>query len=162
LLVAPAAGMLSDRIGQRPLMLVGLLLQAAGLAWFALIGKTGADYAQLVLPLLIAGVGVSMPFATTGTAALSAIAPRDMGKASGATNTLRQFGGAFGIAVATAVFAAHGQLGAAETFDAGFRPALAVAAGVSALGAITALAVSTRRLEAARQADASTVAVGNA
>jgi len=64
-----------------------------------------------------------------------------MGKASGANSTLRQFGGAFGIAVAAAVFAANGHIGTAASFDAGFQPALAVAASLSLLGALTALAV---------------------
>ena len=145
LVVAPLAGALSDRIGQRPVMLAGLLLHAVGLAWFALVTGPGVSYLQLVLPLLVAGIGVSMPFATTATAALSAVAPADMGKASGAANTLRQFGAAFGIAIATAIFAANGHLGSAAAFDAGFRPALAAAAGMSLLGAITALAVSSRR-----------------
>src|ERR671936_136626 len=35
LVVAPLAGMLSDRIGRRPLLVTGLVLQAAGLAWIA-------------------------------------------------------------------------------------------------------------------------------
>ena len=51
-----------------------------------------------------------------------------MGKAAGANSTLQRFGGVFGIAVATAVFAANGHLGTAVSFDAGFRPALVVAA----------------------------------
>jgi len=79
------------------------------------------------------------------TAALSAVAPRDVGKASGATSTLQRFGGVFGIAVVTAVFAANGHLGTPASVDAGFRPVLAVAAGLSVLGAITALAVGSRR-----------------
>jgi hypothetical protein len=88
-----------------------------------------------------AGVGVSMALPTAATAALSAVPPADLGKASGVNGTLRQFGGAFGIATAAAVFAAHGHLGSAVSFTAGFRPALVVAAGFSLLGAITALAV---------------------
>ena len=47
----------------------------------------------------------------------------------------------FGIATAAAVFAAHGHLGSAVSFTAGFRPALVVAAGFSLLGAVSALAV---------------------
>ena len=146
LLVAPLAGLLSDRIGQRPLIIAGLVLQAAGLAWFALVAGPAVPYVQLVAPLVVAGAGVSMPFATTATAALSAVVTADVGKASGATNTLRQLGAAVGIAVTTAVFAANGQLGSPAAFDAGFRPALGVAAGISLLGAITALAVATHRV----------------
>ncbi|HKF75086.1 MAG TPA: DHA2 family efflux MFS transporter permease subunit [Candidatus Dormibacteraeota bacterium] len=148
LVVAPLAGALSDRIGQRPLMALGMLLQGAGFVWIALVASTGVGYDRLVIPLVIAGVGVSMVFATAPTAALNAAAPQDMGKASGANGTLQRFGGAFGIAVTTAVFAAHGHLGAPASFDAGFKPAMAVAAGLSLLGAASALAVTSRRRRA--------------
>jgi EmrB/QacA subfamily drug resistance transporter len=145
LLVAPAAGALSDRIGQRPVMAAGMLLQGVGLAWFALVATTSVGYGQLVAPLLVAGVGISMALPTTATAALSAVAPADMGKAAGANGTLQRFGGAFGIAASTAVFAANGQLGTPPSFTAGFRPALALAAGLSLLGVVSALAVSRKR-----------------
>jgi len=144
-LVAPAAGVLSDRIGRRPLMAAGMLLQGVGLAWFALVATMGAGYGQLVLPLVVAGVGVSMALPTTPTAILGAVAPPDMGKASGTNSTLQRFGSVFAIAVVSAVFATTGHLGSPASFDAGFRPALAVAAGLSALGAISAIAVGSRR-----------------
>jgi EmrB/QacA subfamily drug resistance transporter len=149
LLVAPAAGVLSDRIGQRPVMAAGMLLQGVGLAWFALLATPSVDYTHLVAPLLVGGVGISMALPTTPTAALGAVAPADIGKASGANGTLQRFGGAFGVAAATAVFAANGHLGTPTSFTAGFRPALALAAGLSLLGVVSALAVSgNRRLPA--------------
>jgi EmrB/QacA subfamily drug resistance transporter len=148
LVVAPLAGALSDRIGQRPFMVLGMLMQAAGFAWLALVATLGASYEQLILPLIVAGVGVSMPLTTTPAAALSAVAPPDMGKASGTTSTLQRFGGAFGIAITGAVFAAYGHLGTPATFVAGLRPALVVSAALSLAGAVIALAV-TRRLPAA-------------
>jgi len=86
-----------------------------------------------------------MAFPATPTAALSAVPPADMGKASGVNNTLQRFGGVFGVAVVTAVFTATGHLGTPEQVAAGFRPGLAVAAGLSVLGAATALAVGRRR-----------------
>jgi len=147
--VAPLAGMLSDRVGRRPVMVLGLLLQGAGLGWIAFVATLGTSYGQLVVPLVIAGVGISMALAATPAAALSAVEPRDIGRASGATNTLQRFGGVFGIAVASAVFAANGHLGTAAGFTAGFRPALAVVAGLSVLGAVSALAVSRGRTVAA-------------
>jgi hypothetical protein len=76
---------------------------------------------------------------------------------------LQRFGSAFGIAAATAVFAANGHLGTAVSFDAGFRPALAVAAGLSMLGALSALAVGNRRpLPAGIEADTSEPALRRA
>ncbi|MBV9280049.1 MAG: MFS transporter [Chloroflexi bacterium] len=97
MVVAPLAGILSDRIGQRPVMMVGMLLQGVGLGWVALVAAAGLGYGELILPFVVAGAGASMVFATSSTAALSAVAPAEMGKASGASNTLQRFGGAFGI-----------------------------------------------------------------
>jgi EmrB/QacA subfamily drug resistance transporter len=151
ILVAPLAGTLSGRIGQRPVMAAGMLLQGVGLAWFAWLATTSVDYQDLIPPLLAAGVGVSMSLASTPTAILGAVAPPDMGKASGANSTFQRFGSVFGVTVGTAVFAATGQLGTPASFDAGLRPALAVVASLSMVGVLSALAVGThkRRLPAA-------------
>ena len=92
-------------------MLLGLLLQAAGFAWIALIATATVSYTELILPFVIAGAGISMVLPATPTAALSAVPPADMGKASGVNNTLQRFGGVFGVAVVTAVFTATGHLG---------------------------------------------------
>jgi len=59
-------------------------------------------------------------------------------------NTLQRFGGAFGIAVTAAVFTAHGQLDSPAGVVAGFRPALAVSALLSLLGAGAAVAAGRR------------------
>jgi len=144
-LVAPVAGLLSDRIGTRPLIVTGLALQALGLAWIVRIASTGVGYDQLVLPFVIAGVGISMALPGTPSAAMSSVAPADMGKASGVLNTMQRFGAAFAVAVVSAVFAANGHFGSPATVVSGFRPAFAVAAGLSLLGAVTALAITGRR-----------------
>jgi EmrB/QacA subfamily drug resistance transporter len=159
MLVAPAAGALADRIGPRPLLVTGLALQAAGLAWVADIAAVGTGYAQFVIPLVIAGVGVSMTLPTVAATALNAVPAADIGRASGVNNTLQRFGGAFGVAIATAVFAAYGHLGAPASVVSGYRPALAVSAGLSLVGAVTAVAVGRRRtVAAAPPADQATVA----
>jgi hypothetical protein len=102
-----------------------------------------------VVPFVVAGVGISMAIPTVPTAALSAVSPDDVGRASGVTNTMQRFGGAFGIALVSAVFAAHGHLGTAASFTAGYRPAMLGAAGLSLLGAAAAVAISRQRATAA-------------
>jgi EmrB/QacA subfamily drug resistance transporter len=152
LFIAPAAGALSDRIGRPPLMAVGMLLQAAGFAAFAVLAGSAAGYWLSIVPLVLAGIGVSMVLPVTPAAVLSAVAPVDMGRASAVNSTLQRFGSAFGVAIITAVFAGSGSLASSATFIGGFRPALATAAGLSLLGAICAVAVGGRMLAAAPRA----------
>jgi MFS family permease len=146
LVVAPVAGAVSDRLGRRPIMVTGLLLQGLGLGWIAAESSTSVSYAGLVAPFIIAGVGISMALPTVPTAALNTVAPADLGKASGVINTLQRFGGVFGVAIVTAVFSATGSLGGAARVASGFRPALGVSAGLSVLAALSALAVGTARV----------------
>jgi hypothetical protein len=79
------------------------------------------------------------------TSALNAVPAADIGKASGVQSTLQRFGAVFGVAIVAAVFSANGHLGSPETVIAGFRPALAAAAGLSLVGSLTALGVRDRR-----------------
>lgn len=144
-IVAPLAGRLSDRIGTRPLMVVGLLMNAAGLAWMSQAAGAGVGYERLVLPLILGGVGVSMALPTTPAAALAAVHPTDIGKASGVINMLQRFGAAFAIAVVSAVFAANGSLSGAVNVSSGFKVATIVVAGFSLTGAVIALATARRR-----------------
>jgi hypothetical protein len=76
------------------------------------------------------------------------VPPADIGRASGVNNTLQRFGGAFGVAIVTAVFTSYGHLGSAASVVSGYRPALAVSAGLSLIGAVAATAVSRRRATA--------------
>jgi EmrB/QacA subfamily drug resistance transporter len=144
MLVSPVAGAISDRIGRRPVIASGLLLQATGFTWVAARASAGASSAEIVLALLVAGVGISMALPTVPTAVLNSVEPAEMGKASGISNMMQRFGAVFAIAVASSVFAAYGHLGTPASVTDGFRPAMAVAAALSLLGAITALAITDR------------------
>ena len=109
-MVAPLAGLLSDRIEPRLVLASGMLLQGAGLIWVAALAATSADYPSFIAPLVVAGVGISMALPVAPAAALSAVPPADLGKASGINSTLQRFGSAFGVAIATAVFTANGRI----------------------------------------------------
>jgi MFS family permease len=154
ILVAPAAGALSDRIGRRPFMFTGMALQGVGLVWLAATATTTSPYSQLVLPLLVGGIGVSMAIPTAATAVVSSVALQDIGKASGVNSTLQRFGGVFGIAVVSVVFASFGHIGTPDSDLAGFRPALAVAGGLSLIGALVALGVVGRQALSVEQPEA--------
>src|SRR5581483_7085457 len=72
--VAPVAGALVDRIGERPLMVTGLALQAAGMAWVALVADPGMSYSQLLAPFILGGVGVSMAIPAAQNSAVASVA----------------------------------------------------------------------------------------
>jgi EmrB/QacA subfamily drug resistance transporter len=133
--VAPVAGVIADRVGERIPLVTGLTLQAAGLGWIALVAEPGMPYAQLAPALVVAGCGVSMALPAAQNAVLGAVAPDAIGKASGVNSMLRELGGVLGIAVAVAAFAAAGGYASAREFSDGFTVAVAVAAGLSLLGA---------------------------
>jgi len=79
---------------------------------------------------------------------VSLVAPPDLAKASGAFSTLRQLGGAFGVAIGGAVFAATGGYGSAALYVDGYTPAVLVAAAL-ALGATAAGLTLPRSVNAA-------------
>jgi EmrB/QacA subfamily drug resistance transporter len=149
MVVSPIAGALSDRIGRRPIMLTGLALQAVGYAWVAARGALSTSWVEIVLGLLVAGVGISMALPTVPTAVLNAVSQHEMGKASGVNYMAQRFGAVFSIAIASAVFAAHGHLGSPAAVTAGFRPALWSCVIFAVLAALTAIAI-TARLSGAR------------
>jgi EmrB/QacA subfamily drug resistance transporter len=146
--VSPIAGALSDRIGRRPIMVVGLSMLTAGFVWVAWHGSLATSWIELVIALLIAGVGISMALPTVPTAVLSAVAPHEMGKASGINYMAQRFGAVFAIAIGSAVFSANGHLGSPASVTAGFRPALWACACFAVLAALTAFCISPRRTAA--------------
>jgi EmrB/QacA subfamily drug resistance transporter len=146
--VAPIAGALADRIGERPLMVGGLTLQAAGMAWLALIVEPGISYSQMLAPFIVAGIGVSMAIPAAQNSVVGSISEQEVGKAAGANSMMRELGGVFGIAIAVAVFAAAGSYASVSAFADGFQPAILVAAGLSLVGAFIGLALPGRRAAA--------------
>jgi EmrB/QacA subfamily drug resistance transporter len=145
MVIAPIAGAVYDKIGARPLIVPGLLMQAAGFAWIVYLAGHSSGYAGYVIPFVIAGVGISMAIPCVSAAGLNSVAPQALGKAAGVMNTMQQFGAVFGIAIGTTVFNANGSLADAAAITGGYRPALGVSAGLSVLGAATALGIRAVR-----------------
>lgn len=139
--VSPLAGAVSDRLGRRTMMVAGLALQALGFAWVAARGATDTSWVELVIALLVAGIGVSMALPTVPTAVLNTVASAYLGKASGINYMAQRFGTVFAIAIGSAVFAAYGHLGSPAAVTAGFRPALWSSVVFAAGAALTALAI---------------------
>jgi hypothetical protein len=85
-----------------------------------------------------------MAIPSAQSAVIGAVPMAAIGAASGTFNTVRQLGGAFGIAITTAVFTAQGGLGSAKTFSEGFAPAIATAAALAFAGAVIGLLLPRR------------------
>ncbi|MDF3049064.1 MAG: drug resistance transporter, EmrB/QacA subfamily [Pseudonocardia sp.] len=149
LVVAPVTGLLADRVGDRPLLLVGLILRVVGLGWLALAAAPDVSYLAVLGPFLVAGVGCSMAIPVSQTVIVGAVPEDAVGKAAGVNNTFQELGGALGLAVTVAVFAATGTVAGPDSFVDGFGPARAAAAALAALGAVAALAVPRGRRSAA-------------
>jgi len=139
MLVAPLAGGLADRYGNRPFMVLGMAMQAVGLAWVALIASPDVGYLQLGIALTVAGVGTSLCFPTVANSVMSSVPLQEAGVASGTNSSLRELGGVFGVAVLAAIFTRHGVYASPQTFVDGFQPALVVGSALTAVGIVAAL-----------------------
>jgi EmrB/QacA subfamily drug resistance transporter len=136
LLVGPIAGAMADRIGERPLMVTGLLIQAAATIWIALNASADMSYGEFVVPVIVAGVGISMAIPSAQNSVLGSVAHEAVGKAAGTNSVMRELGGVFGIAIAVAVFAGAGSYASPQAFADGFGPAAGVAAALALVGAV--------------------------
>ncbi len=151
LFIAPPAGALSDKIGGKPLMAIGLTLQAIGLALIASVDSATAPYSSLVFPFILSGTGMALFFAPVANVVLSSVRKEEEGQASGANNAIRELGGVFGVAVLASIFSRYGGYGsgpgASEVFVDGLTPALWVGAAVVAGGAVAALFLPGKQRE---------------
>ena len=142
--VAPIAGILSDRIGGRPLLVVGLVMQAVSLGWMASVTTVSVSYASLVPPFILGGVGMGLFFAPVANVVLSSVRRDQEGIASGTNNAIRELGGVFGIAVLASIFTAKGGYTSGQSFVNGLTPALWVGAVIVAAGAVSAAFIPGR------------------
>ena len=100
--VAPAAGLITDRIGARWPMAVGAALMGLMLL---LLARLDADssFGDLVLPFVLGGIGFAATMSPNTTAVLGSVDEAKAGIASGVLNAFRQVGGVLGIALLGAI-----------------------------------------------------------
>jgi EmrB/QacA subfamily drug resistance transporter len=145
-IVVPAlAGRLIGRYGERPLIVGGMALHGAAFGWVALSARAGLPYWELVPPLVLSGAGFALASPATQSAVLTSAALEHVGKASGALSMIRQLGGAFGVAIQVAAFAAAGSYASVHTFIAGVGPALGACAALALMGATAGATLGARR-----------------
>jgi EmrB/QacA subfamily drug resistance transporter len=144
LVLSPRAGALSSRIGPRIPMAVGPLICAVSLVLMLRIGAEASYLRDVLPPVIVLGLGLSLLVAPLTSTALSSVPERQAGLASGVNNAVARAAGLIAIAVLPA---AAGLTGDAYdnpgTFEAGFATACLLGAGVLAVGGLLA-AVSIR------------------
>jgi EmrB/QacA subfamily drug resistance transporter len=146
MVVAPIAGVLSERYEARWFMVSGLTLQAGALALLASVIGLHTPYSSMLVPFVMGGAGMALVFAPSANAVLSSVRVDQAGQASGATNAIREVGGVLGVAVLATVFTGSGGYSSPQAFVNGLIPAVWVGAAVLAAGALVAavLPFSTR------------------
>ncbi|MFP5319010.1 MAG: MFS transporter [Acidimicrobiia bacterium] len=100
--VAPLAGRISGRIGSRWLMTAGMALGGLALILLARV-QPATDYADIWWNLTMLGVGMALTMAPATAAIMGSVASTRAGVASAVSNTSRQVGAVFGVAVLGAV-----------------------------------------------------------
>jgi len=161
MVVAPLAGVFSERLGSRPFMFAGLSLQAGALAWLASMIGTRLSYGAMIVPFVMAGAGMALVFAPSANAVLASVRTEQAGQASGANNAIREVGGVLGVSVLASVFTGAGGYSSAQAFVDGLLPAMWVGVAVLGAGALTVLALPfTARAGAERAEVADGAAVG--
>ena len=136
MVVAPLAGVFSERFGSRLFMAAGLALQAIALGWLASEVSTTLSYASMIGPFILGGSGMALVFAPSANAVLASVRSDQAGQASGANNAIRELGGVLGVAVLSTVFTSRGGYGSPQAFVHGLTPALWIGAAVLAAGAL--------------------------
>jgi EmrB/QacA subfamily drug resistance transporter len=145
------------RFGPRPLLVIGGLLAAGGLAWFSELGVHTYYWSGFFVPSVLMTLGLGLSFTPLAYAATAGVLPQEAGLASGLVNTSRQIGGAIGLAALTTVATSRTISAAVSTsrlqaLTDGYTLAFHIGAGIALGAAIAALLVPARPSAAGSQA----------
>ncbi|MGH2976732.1 MAG: MFS transporter, partial [Solirubrobacterales bacterium] len=152
IIAAGLGGQLVTRFGFKPVLAVGMLSIAVGLAWFSQVSVGGGFTADILGPSLLAAIGLGFGFVTTTIAAVSGVEQREQGLASGLINTSQQIGGALGLAVLSTIATsrtdnvlASGTSSVPAALTEGFQSAFLGGAVIAALGLVATLVLIRTR-----------------
>jgi EmrB/QacA subfamily drug resistance transporter len=146
IVAAGLGGQLVTRFGFKPILATGMLFVALGLAWFSQVSVGGGFITDILGPSLLAAIGLGFGFVTSTIAAVSGVAEREQGLASGLINTSQQIGGALGLAVLSTIATsrtdhamASGTSSLPSALTDGFQSAFLGGAVIAALGFLATL-----------------------
>jgi predicted MFS family arabinose efflux permease len=144
---AGLASQLVTRLGFKIPLIIGMILIAAGLFWFAQVPSPHGSYLSDILgPSLLAAVGLGFAFVPVTIAAVTGTKPQEAGLASGLINTSQQIGGALGLAILATIANSRtqdilnaGVHNTAVALTKGFDRAFLIGGGFAVAGAILAM-----------------------
>jgi EmrB/QacA subfamily drug resistance transporter len=142
-----ASARANARFGERNVLIGGLVLVAAGLAWFTRAPVDASYFADVFPAVTLMGIGAGVGFPAMMTLAMSDATKDDSGVASGLVNTTQQMGGALGLAVLATMATSHtnGLLAegssVVEAMTSGYRVAFGIGAVLVAVAAVLAVTV---------------------
>ncbi len=141
---ALAAGRLVRHLGVRRQLMFAPLLSLGAAFWLSRISPGSSYFPALLVPLLVAGIGIGSTFVPLTLAATAGVPPSESGLASGLLNTSRQKGGAIGLAVLATIAASASRHQLAEghaqasALTQGYGLAFLIIGAISGAGALTA------------------------
>jgi EmrB/QacA subfamily drug resistance transporter len=150
IVTSAVASQLVNRVGVKPVLVVGMLALTAGLALFTQVSVNGSYVIDLLPGFLLVAVGLGFSFVPISIAALAGVRPAEAGLASGLINTSQQIGGALGIAALSTIAVSHTSHalshGAtqASALVTGFQAAFIAGVVVAALGVVASVALIRR------------------
>jgi EmrB/QacA subfamily drug resistance transporter len=136
---AGLASSLATKFGPKPVLVSGLVVQAAGLYWFSHVSAGGSFLGDVLFPSIVVALGMGLAFVPLTIAAMSGVSENESGLASGLMATAQQIGQAVGLALLTGVAATTGT--SAQALTAGFEDAFLLAAAFAVIGALAAFTI---------------------
>jgi EmrB/QacA subfamily drug resistance transporter len=146
---APVGGILAGKVGNRPVLLVGLTMMAGGLAWLAGETSDSVSYPALIAPLIVSGIGIALCFPVVMNAITDSVPFEEIGMANGGNKAIVELGSVSGVAILAAVFADSGSYASHAAFISGFKPAMFTAAALAATGLIGGVLIPGKQPRAA-------------
>jgi EmrB/QacA subfamily drug resistance transporter len=149
---------LATRFGARTTLIPGLVLIAAGLAWFARVPADGQYWTDVFPSMIVMGAGVGTAFPALMTLSMSGATPQDAGLASGLVNTTMQVGGALGLAVLATLAATRTDhaTAAGHSHTSALLSGFHLAFVIGALLVVASLVIAVVVLQSERRAAAAT------
>lgn len=145
-LVMPISGHLSDRIGSRSLVLIGLLLLAFSMYQYRNLDVSWSHW-DIVQVTMTRGVGFGLLLAPVTALAVNSVPADKVGMASSTLNLIQQVGGSIGIALLTTILD-HRQTLHLNAIGSGLDMTSAASQSVLHKAAITAMQLGYNQLEA--------------